>query len=37
MSILLSKSDEQRQKEENEAISIEDFIVGMGLTNEIHN
>lgn len=33
----LSKSDEQRQKEENEAISIEDFIVGMGLTNEIHN
>ena len=33
----LSKSDEQRQKEENEAISIEDFIVGMGLTNEIQN
>lgn len=31
----LSKSDEQRKKEEEEAISIEDFIEEMGLTNEI--
>ena len=33
----LSKSEEQRLEEENESISIEEFIVGMGLTNEIHN
>lgn len=33
----LSKSEEQRKKEEDEAISIEDFIAEMGLTNEIHN
>lgn len=33
----LLKSDEQREQEEKEAISIEDFIEEMGLTNEIHN
>ncbi len=33
----LSKSDEQREQEEKEAISLEDFIEEMGLTNEIHN
>ncbi len=33
----LSKSDEQIKQEEKEAISIEDFIEEMGLTDEIHN
>lgn len=33
----LSKSDEQKHQEEDEAISIEEFIEEMGLTNELHN
>lgn len=33
----LLKSDSQRQQEQNEAISIEEFIEELGLTNEIQN
>lgn len=33
----LSKSEEQRKKEDDEAISIEDLIAEMGLADEIHN
>ncbi len=33
----LSKSNEQKEQEEKEAILLEDFIEEMGLTNEVHN